>query len=124
LPAGWQTCFAGPHLLNGGAVANCNDGAVAADGAQVGVCHDGPKVRLRALRHALLQLQPHEDKMETLSAFCKSVYKVVQDNIEAKSISTCFRRGCIATPVDQTQAPKGMVYSSFVRLQHAEQSME
>ena len=25
----------------------------------------------------------------------------------------------MATPVDQTQAPKGMVYSSFVRLQHA-----
>lgn len=33
---------------------------------------------------------------------------------------TFFSRGCMATPVDQTQAPNGMVYSSFVLLHNPE----
>ncbi len=33
-------------LLNGGSITNGEDGAVAADDAQVVVCHDGPEVCL------------------------------------------------------------------------------
>lgn len=46
-----------PHLLNRCAVTQCNDGAVTANGPQVGVCDDGSEVRLCALWHPFLQLQ-------------------------------------------------------------------
>jgi hypothetical protein len=46
------------HLLNRSTVANGDDGAIAADGAQVWIRHNRPEMRLCPLWHVLLQLQP------------------------------------------------------------------